>query len=156
MSEHGEIISREAGDDNPPGLLADLKQQVSELFDGSGESGGKWIKGKADQETAKAAEIRAGIMNMLGQLEIERERLIKERDETKKKFRAEGKKERNRHEEKMYDLETQRIEAEARAQAAKAEAMKNAVQALRELRDLGVEVTLDIVQQALLPSKKQA
>jgi hypothetical protein len=51
-----------------------------ELFPVTAASGVQWLRGKGEQEVAKAAEIRASALEKLGRLELERQKLIQERD----------------------------------------------------------------------------
>ncbi len=147
MSEERlDITVRPANPTDRPNLIAELVDAVNNLIPAAGEGGSKWLRGKGEQEMAKVAEIKARVLTMLGNLENERQRLIHDREQARKAALQAGQAEKNRHTEKMYELETQRMEAKARA-------IKDAVEALRALRDMGVEITIECLAAALLPSE---
>ncbi len=129
MSERLDIAAREVTGSrpNPPSLLSRLREIILQVFADVAESGGSWLKGRGDQETAKAGEIRAATLEKVEGLEHDRLRLIQERDALLLKVTSEQERDRMAHEQKMYELKTQRI--------------KEVVVALQTLKDLGV--TLD-------------
>jgi len=113
MSDRHDIVLREASGPtpNPPSLISELKDLVHEIFPDVAESGVKWFRGRSEQEVAKAAEIRASALEKLGQLDNERQRLLQERDATLLKAQIEQKRDRMAHEQKMYELRTERLKA---------------------------------------------
>lgn len=135
-----EIRIRPSDPNDPPDILRDLVAQVHELLPTTGEAAGSWLRGKSQQELAKAAEIRANILGRLGELDLERQRLIQEREEAKKAASLGRLHERNRHSEQMYHHETERRAMEAEAYRKKAEALKDIIKAISDLRDLGIDV----------------
>src|SRR5208337_4634533 len=95
MSERHEIVLREASGSapNPPALITELRDIVKDVFPETVEdlarSGTGWLKGKSEQEIAKAMEIRASAMEKRGRLEIERQKLLNEREECLQKTQTE-------------------------------------------------------------------
>ncbi len=79
-SERHQIRLREANSENPPDLLEKIKDAIDKLFDNSVSAASGFIKGKSDQELAKASEIKAQALAHLGNLELDRQRLLAERD----------------------------------------------------------------------------
>lgn len=144
-----DIILRPAREGGSPDLLGELVAAVEKLIPAAGKGGGKWIGGKGEQEVAKAAEIRARVMSMIGELQIERDRLIQERESAKEAARQTKTQERHRHKERMHELATQRIDTEADALQKKTEALNKAIDAMKSLRDLGVEVEIEVVSRLL-------
>jgi hypothetical protein len=110
---------------SPPDLLEKLVESIDQLFDCAVSGGADYLQGRGGQESAKAAEIKAKVMTQLGGLDLERRRLIDERD----KSIAE-------HQEKMYELETQRL--------------NDVVSSLIRLKEMGVEVRLELVADVLM------
>jgi hypothetical protein len=139
MGELHEIVLREAvgTSPNPPGLIAELKTVFLEIFPDVTDAGCGWLKGKSDQEVAKAIEIRASALAKLGQLENERQKLIVERDAAILKAETEHARDRMAHEAKMFELRTQR----------KAERLRGVVEALKTLKDLGVQLEAKTLKQ---------
>lgn len=141
---------RQAVSGDPPNILQDLVKQIRELVPSAGESGVNWLKGKGAQELAKAEEIRARVLALVGPMELERLRLIQERDAANAAGNRARSDERNRHKERMHELETQRLAAVADSQKKKAEALQMAVLAIKALGEMGVSVEVGLVA-ALLP-----
>lgn len=146
-----DIILKPEDDDDSPDILGRLADEIHNLFPVAGEAGGKWLRGKGEQEFARAAEIRARVVTMLGELYIERDRLIQERENAKEAARQSKTHESHRHKERLIELDTQRIGKVADVLLKKAEALNKAVSALKLLRELGVEVDIETVRR-LLPS----
>jgi hypothetical protein len=125
MNESHQIRLREVGSDNPPDLLDKIKDSIERLFDSSVSGAGGYVKGKGEQELAKASEIKAQALSHLGNLELERQRLLAERD----KLISEDK-------QKMYELKTKRLEA--------------IVNCLVRLQEMNVKVQIDVVIEKLI------
>ncbi|MBP0022310.1 MAG: hypothetical protein J7647_32735 [Cyanobacteria bacterium SBLK] len=123
--ERHEIVLLEAGSNNPPDLLDRIKSAVDELFDDGVSAAGGYVKGKGEQELAKAAEIKTKAFAHLANLELERERLLTERDKVSREDKQ-----------KMYELKTQRLDA--------------VMGSLIKLKELGVEIQLEVIVNRLL------
>jgi hypothetical protein len=134
MSERHDIVLREASgaEPNPPGLISELRDLVREVFpetvEDMAQSGAGWLRGKSQQEIAKAMEIRATAMEKLGKLEIERLKLIKERDEVLQKSVTEQKRDDLAHKQKMFELKTERLKA--------------VVEALKVIKEMDIKLTV--------------
>lgn len=115
-----EITLREAEPGNPSELLDRIKDAIDELFDCGVSSAGDYVKGKSSQEVAKASEIKAKAFAHLANLDLERQRLISERDKALAEDRQ-----------KMYELKTQRLQA--------------VVNSLIKLKQMGVEIQIDVI-----------
>ncbi len=139
MGELHEIVLREATrtTPNPPGVMAELKAVILEIFPDVADSGGRWLRGKGEAEIAKAMEIRASALAKLGQLENERHKLIVERDAAILAAETEQSRDRMAHEARMFELRTQR----------RVERLKAVVEALKALKDLDVQLGAKTLKQ---------
>ena len=126
MSDRHDIAFREATEPgpNPPGLIAELRDLVMDLFPVTATSGVRYLVGKGEQEIAKAAEIRASALEKLGRLELERQKLVQERDAALRDDLNEQVRDEMNHEQKMYELKTQRL--------------RDVVECLKHLKEMGV------------------
>ncbi|MBT9312158.1 hypothetical protein [Leptothoe kymatousa] len=115
---------------SPPDLLDKLRESIEELFDCGLTGATNYVQGRGEQESAKAAEIKAKALAQLGSLQLERQKLIDERD----KAIAE-------HQQAMYELRTQRL--------------KEVVDSLVRLKEMGVEVKLEVVAQVLMQAASE-
>jgi hypothetical protein len=129
-NERHQIRLREASPGNPPELLDRIKDAIDELFDCSISAAGGYVKGKSDQELAKAAEIKAKAFSHLANLDLERQRLLAERD----KLLCEDR-------QKMYELKTQRLEA--------------IINSLIKLKEMGTNVQIEIVVERLIKAMEE-
>lgn len=127
MDERHKINLQEAGGNNPPEILDKLKNTVEELFDESVYAGSNYLQGKGNQEIAKATEIKAKAISYIGNLDLERQRLLTERD----KIMREDK-------QKMYELKTQRLQ--------------EVVNSLLRLKELGANIDINIIANTLIKS----
>jgi hypothetical protein len=125
MNEHHRIRLRESAPENPPDLLDRIKDAIDELFDCSVSAAGGFVKGKGEQELAKAAEIKAKAFSHLANLDLERQRLLTERDRLLREDRQ-----------KMYELKTQRLET--------------VINILIKLQEMGVKVQIEVAAETLL------
>jgi hypothetical protein len=143
-----EITLREAKGPNPPNLLIEILQNLTRELHGlipdAAQGGRSWLKGKGDQELAKVGEIKARAIAEIGKLTNESERLINERDQAIRELEAKRDKDALEHKRDMYRLETERMKV-------KAEAMRDAIAAIKELRELGVEVDVSLMLAGILP-----
>lgn len=130
MNDRHEIRLREATSGSPPDLLDRIKDAIDELFDCSVSAAGGYVKGKSDQELAKAAEIKAQAFSHLANLDLERQRLLTERDRLLREDRQ-----------KMYELKTQRLEA--------------IVNTLVRLQEMGVQVQIEVLVERLLKAMEE-
>jgi hypothetical protein len=129
-NERHQIRLREVSSENPPELLDRIKDAIDELFDCSVSSAGGYIKGKSDQEVAKAAEIKTKAFAHLANLDLERQRLLTERD----KYLREDK-------QKMYELKTLRLEA--------------IISSLVKLQAMGATVQIEVVVERLINAMEE-
>jgi len=143
MGEHHDIILRQADDGpNPPDLLHQILDDVKELFPTATEAAGNILKGKGQQEVLKAQEIKAKIIERVGQLEIERQRLIQQREEAERNAQLQQQRDRNAHDERLMELEIQRHKE-------KTESLAKIIECIKSLQELGVEVDMEVVTKAL-------
>ena len=110
-----------------PGCSASVRDVICTVFPDVADSGMGWLKGKSQQEIAKAAEIRAAALEKLGKLELERVKLINERDAAERKAQSDDEKERRAAANELYKLKTERLTA--------------VVAAVKALKDAGVELS---------------
>jgi len=86
MTERHDIILHQHEDGpNPPDLLQQIVEDIKKLVPETGKAARKWLRAKGDQECAKVQEIKARIFEKIGQFEIERQRIIQQRDEAYRK-----------------------------------------------------------------------
>lgn len=124
MDERHRIRMRQLPGSSPE-LLEQLKESIEQLFECSVEGAANFVQGRGEQESAKAAEIKAKALAQLGTLELDRQRLIAERD-----------KDIHAHRRQMYELRTQRL--------------KDVVDCLVRLKDLGATINLQVVADMLV------
>ena len=139
MADRHDVALREVGAQNPPGLLERIREQLNEHLPAVLGDGGSWLRGRSAQELAKAEEIRARVVSELGTLENERLRLLHEREQAMARQDHDRHTADLAHRERMYELRTQRVKA-----------IGEAVAAFKELKDLGVEIQLDLIASRLL------
>lgn len=130
MNERHRISLRESAPGNPPDILDRVKDAIDELFDYSVSAAGNYVKGKGSQETARAAEVRAKALSHLGNLDLERQKLIAERDQVIREDRQ-----------KMYELRTQRLTA--------------IIDRLTKLKEIGVDIQMEVVIGQLLRAMEE-
>ena len=130
MNERHQIQLREAAPENPPDLLDRIRGAIDELFDCSVSATGGYIKGKSDQELAKAAEIKTKAFSHLANLDLERQRLLAERDKLLREDRQ-----------KMYELKTKRLET--------------IINSLVRLQEMGVKVQIEVVVERLIKAMEK-
>ena len=124
MDEHHHIRMRQLPG-SPPDLLDQLKESIEKLFECSVAGAANYIQGRGEQESAKASEIKAKALAQLGTLELERQRLITERDKAI-----------HDHKRQMYELKTKRL--------------TEVVNCLTRLQEFGVTVNLQVVADKLV------
>lgn len=143
MDESHDIILRQADDGpNPPYLLQQILDDVKELFPTATKAAGNILRGKGQQEVLKAQEIKARIVERVGQLEIERQRLIYEREEAERKAQLQQQRDRNTHAERLIELEIERHRE-------KTESLEKIIMCVKSLQEIGVEINMEIVSKAL-------
>lgn len=131
QNERLDIAVREADGSNPPNLLRELVDAINEIIPDAGHGARSWIRGKGDAEVAKAAEIKANVLQKIAEIEHDRQRLVNERDRAQAEAERLGKQAQFEHEQKMYALQTQRL--------------KDAAESIVRLRESGDEVELKVV-----------
>lgn len=115
---------------SPPDILDQLREAIEELFESGFAGAASYVQGRGAQESAKAAEIKAKALAHLGTLQLERQKLIDERD----KAIAE-------HQQNMYELRTQRL--------------KELVDSAVRLKEMGCEIRLEVLAQALMQAANE-
>jgi hypothetical protein len=115
--KQNDIVLRQA---EGPDVLQELLSDFKKLMPTVTESAGNFLKGKGCQEIAKAQEIYANITQKIGQLELERQRLIGERNDAIRKVQLEEDRNKSeiklkrdiakkKHEERIFELKNQRL-----------------------------------------------
>ena len=142
MSERHDITLRQADDGpNPPGLLRQIVGALKKLLPTGVKAGGEYVKGKGEQQIARAGEIKSKIIKNIGQYENERQRLIQEREEARRKAEVEAEQNKQRHVERLKELEIELLKA-------KSEAFEAVADRLEELQKIGVQVEVKVVSKA--------
>ena len=148
MNTRNDITLREGDGPNPPDLLEQLKTELESLLFTGTKSGRRWLFGKSEQEVAKAVEIKTRVIAEIAKIQNDCQRLRDERDAAAAGTKNEQHKNDQHHKARMYELETERFKA-------KADALLKAVEALKQMRDMGIEVDFQIVSNLLLPRSDQ-
>ncbi len=141
--KQNDIVLRQA---EGPDVLQEMLSDVKRLMPTVTESAGNFLKGKGYQEIAKAQDIYANIAQKIGQLELERRRLIEERDDAIRKVQLEEERDKREtklkrdiakkeHEERMFDLKNQRLHELG--------------EILKALNDCGIDIDLCPITKAL-------
>lgn len=78
-------------------------------------------------------------MKKIGQLEIERQRLIQQRDEAWRKAELEAQRDKDTQEAKMKELELQRFHE-------RTQALHEVVECILKLRERGIEINLKVMK----------
>jgi len=139
MTERHDIVLHQHEDGpNPPDLLQQIVEDIKKLVPETGKTARKWLRAKGDQELAKVQEIKARVFEKIGQLEIERQRLIQHRDEAERKAEMELKREQHELERALRELEIQRFKERIHA-------LRDVVDCIVKLKDKGIEVDIELI-----------
>jgi hypothetical protein len=117
--EKAEVVLRpaEGTTPNPPDLLHEIADLVHRLFPDVQEAAGWMLIGKKRKDEAEIAKIKADVIEKLGKLDLERQRLVDERDAALRKADQTAK-----------ELEIKRMEAKAAATGKLLAAYANALE----------------------------
>ena len=130
--ERHDVVIRQAEGPNPPDLLQqireDIKDSLAELVPIAGKTAGKYVGAKGEEAVARVQEIKARIHENISKVELERQRLIQQRDEAS-----------NAHEERMEELKIQRLHE-------RTEALRQSVDCIVKLKASGVVVSLKVIR----------
>ena len=143
MRDRHDIILRQYEDGpNPPDLLQQIVDDIKKLVPETGKSARKWMRAKGDQELAKVQEIKVRVYEKIGQLEIERQRLIQQREEAERKAELELQREKDKHELSVRELEIKWFKERANA-------LREVVHCIVMLKELGIEVDINVIKKAV-------
>jgi len=142
MVECYDIILRPDDGTNPTGLLSEIVDEVKKLLTASGDAAGSYVKGKDQKELARAEEIRAKIYEKIGQVEIERQRLIQQRDEAIHKAQFQRERDRDAQGKRTQELEAQRVIEGTKI-------VREVVDCIKNLQKLGMKVEINVFEGAL-------
>lgn len=134
MNEQHDITLREAEGPNRS-LLEDIVREIKNMVPSGGDAARNYVKGKGQQQLAKVQEIQSRVYEKIGQLEIERQRLIQERDEGIVNAELQRERDSQSHKEHMYALRTKRL--------------KELASMVKILQELGIEIELDVIKKAV-------
>ena len=141
--------------DGPERRKPELLEQIVEEFKDVGrtakDAGKKYVHAKAEQESAKVQQIRAGILAQAGELELKRQESLAQREKERKELELLAKRDKNAHKERLRKLRLQE-------QKNKIDAFNAVTERLRALKELGIPVemqveNLDVAAKRLLDSK---
>ncbi|MEN6424003.1 MAG: hypothetical protein ABFE13_01470 [Phycisphaerales bacterium] len=139
MTERHDIILRPADGENPPDLLKQIVEDVKKLVPTGGKALRKYVEAKGEEAEARVGEIKARIYQNIGQLELERQRLIEQRDEAKEKVKRQARRDRDARKAKAKELEIQLLHE-------RMQALREVVDCIVKLRELGIEIDLKLVE----------
>lgn len=124
---------------NPDNLFDVIGEQVNKLVPSAGEAAKNYIDGKGLKPLAEVSEIKANAYEKIARIANDNQRLVME------------------HEQKMYQLETERCrqkadeeKTRAEAQKIKTEAFTNIVIGLEKLNNLGCDVNTELTIKKLI------
>jgi hypothetical protein len=140
MNERHDITLRQHEDgSNPPDLLQQIIEDVKKLAPETTATARKWIRAKGDQEEARVQEIKVKIYSEIAKFDIERQRLIYERDEARRKAEMEIQRESNDHERDMRELEIQWFKERIKV-------LHEIVDCIVRLKAVGIEIDLQLIK----------
>ena len=139
MNERHDITLRPAEGENPPDLLRQIVEDVKKLVPEGGKTARKWVRAKGNEAEARVREIQARVYKEIAELDIERQRLIQDRDEAWQKAELEAQRDKNAYEARLKELELQRFHE-------KVQALHEVVDCIVKLRDRGIEINLKVVK----------
>ncbi len=128
--ERHELTLRPAGAGDAPDLLRQIVEDVKKLVPTGTKALGRYVEAKGEEAVARVQEIKARVYENIGKLEIERQRLIQQRDEVV-----------NAHAAKMKELEIQRLRE-------RTQTLREVVECIVKLRGSGIPVQLKVVRKA--------
>lgn len=140
MTERHDVVLHQNDDGpNPPDLLRQIVEDVKKLVPETSEAARKYVKGKGEQEVAKAQEIKARIYEIIAKLEIERQRLIQQHDEAE--WKAELELQRG-----QYEIERAERELEVQRFKERTHALREVVDCIVKLKENGIEVNIRLIK----------
>jgi hypothetical protein len=139
MTERHEIILRPAEGENPADLLKQIVEDVKKLVPTAGKAVRKYVEAKGDEAEARVGEIKARIYEKIAQFEIERQRLIQQRDLARQKVKRQARRDRDARRAKTKELELQLLRE-------RTQALHDVVDCIVKLRELGIEIDLKLIQ----------
>jgi hypothetical protein len=117
---------------NRPGIveemLADIREAIPGLFTDLSTAGKGWLRGKSDQEAARAKQILADVIDRIGRLKLD-----------------------ERNQEHRQDIETARHDVDMQAKRVDLyfSSLERAVAVVRTLTEMGVDVDISAILRGL-------
>lgn len=138
MTKRCEIILCPINENDAPRLLVEILDEVKRFLLPSTMVALCSAEGEDRNEVAEAQEIEAKICEKIGHLKNERQRLIQQREEAVRNVELEQGHDKKAHKEHTEKLETQRLRE-------KAQSLREFVDSIKTLHELGVEIDVDVV-----------
>ena len=133
MNDRMDIKLRQASGQkaNPKGLLKRIAIELGKIAKVAANAGKKWGKARAEKEKVRVKEIVSGVLARETEIENDRLKQIENHNLEQQKIA-------NAHEEEMarIDLERQKDQRQA---------LKDAIQCKKELKEMGVEVDIKVI-----------
>jgi len=135
--ERHEVTLCPAEGQNPPDVLQqmieDIKDSLVGLVPIAGKAVGKYVGAKGEEAVARVQEIKARIYENVAKQEIERQRLVKERDGARQKYELEARRDENAHDEKLREMQSQKL--------------RDVVDCIAKLSDCGIHVDMKVIKE---------
>ena len=124
-------------EDKHPELLERIVEEFKDLGKTAKDTGKKYVQAKADQESAKVQQIRAGILAQAGELEIKRQESLARRENQQKELELLKKRDKNAHKQRMKELKLQE-------QKNSIDAFNAVTDRLKALKELGISIDMQV------------
>ncbi len=141
MTQRHDIVLRPAEGDDSPDLLREMLQDIKKLVPVASKSARKWITAKGSEAEARVREIQMRVYKEIAELDIQRQALIQSRDEAWQEAERQAQRDKSAHEINMVKLECQRYRE-------RMQAVRQVVDCIVTLRELGVEIDLALISKA--------
>lgn len=125
MDDRHHLTLREAEPGSPPDLLDRIKIAINDLYDQSASSDDNFAANMEFQPNVRASELKTKALRCLSDLDTERKELIEERDQLRRENRQ-----------RMYELQTERLEV--------------VINSLARLKELGADVRMEVFVEPLI------
>lgn len=141
MTERHDIILGPVEDGpNPPDLLKQIVEDVKKLVPEGGQTARKWVRAKGDEAEARVREIQARVYKEIAELDMERQKLVQQRNEAEERANIELLK--HRDDRKLRERQL-RIEQ----QRQRTEALHEVVAAIVGLEERGIHISMEVIGQ---------
>lgn len=136
------VTARTQSPDDPP-LFDKLVSELNRELPTTILTGSRWLRGKAEEPWGKSHLLKAQALAEIGKVELEERKRLDARQVAQAELALKHEDMRLTHEERRYELETQR-----------AVAITGVANALEKLQALGMTAEVEAISRALTPPPK--